>query len=88
IDGMDIGDLGVLASIAQRGGLDGADARRFLQSHEGEVEVREEQGRGRRLGIRAVPHFVLNERLEISGAQPVETFRSVIEQVTNGNGIT
>jgi predicted DsbA family dithiol-disulfide isomerase len=88
IDGLDIGDLETLASIAQHSGLDGADTRRFLESHEGEVAVREEQGRGRRLGIRAVPHFVLNERLAISGAQPVETLRAAIEQVTNGSDIT
>jgi predicted DsbA family dithiol-disulfide isomerase len=88
IEGVDIGDREVLASIAQRNGLDGADARRFLQSHEGEAEVRDEQSRGHRLGIRAVPHFVLNERLAISGAQPVKTFRSAIEQVMNGSGIS
>ncbi|MEP6887802.1 MAG: DsbA family oxidoreductase [Nitrospirales bacterium] len=88
IEGLDIGDLEVLASIAQRSGLDGAEARHFLQSHEGEVEVREEQGQGHRLGIRAVPYVVLNERLAISGAQPVETFRSAIDQVTNESRIT
>jgi len=87
IEGLDIGDREVLASIAQRSGLDGTDARRFLQSREGQIEVREEQSRGHRLGIRAVPHFVLNERLSISGAQPVDTLRSAIEQVTNGSGI-
>jgi predicted DsbA family dithiol-disulfide isomerase len=87
IDGMDIGDLEVLVSIAQRSGLDGADTRRFLQSHEGEVAVREEQGRGHRLGISAVPHFILNERLAISGAQPVKALRAAIEQVMNGSGI-
>ncbi|MBA2252291.1 MAG: DsbA family oxidoreductase [Nitrospirales bacterium] len=88
IEGLDIGELEVLASIAQRSGLDGADACGFLKSHKGEAEVREAQGQGQRLGLRAVPHFVLNERLAISGAQPVETFRSAIEQVTNGSGIT
>ena len=87
IEGLDIGDREVLASIAQRSGLDGADVRRFLQYQDGEIEVLEEQGRGHRLGIRAVPHFVLNERLSISGAQPVDTLRSAIEQVTNGSGI-
>jgi predicted DsbA family dithiol-disulfide isomerase len=87
IDGLDIGDLETLVSIAQHSNLDGADTRRFLQSHDGEVAVREEQGRGHRHGIRAVPHFVLNERLAISGAQPVEALRAAIEQVTNGSGI-
>jgi len=29
----------------------------------------------------------LNERLAISGAQPVEALRAAIEQVTNGSGI-
>ena len=88
IDGLDIGDLEALVSIAQRSGLDEADVRRFLQSQEGEIEVREEQGQGRRLGIRAVPHFLLNERLAISGAQSVEMLRSAIEQVSNESGVT
>ena len=88
IDGLDIGDLETLVSIAQHSNLDGADTRRFLQSHDGEVAVREEQGRGHRLGIRAVPHFVLNERLAISGVQPVEALRAAIEQITNESGIT
>ena len=87
IEGVDIGDREVLASIAEHSGLDGAGAHRVLHSHEGESEVREQQTRGRRLGIRAVPHFVLNERLAISGAQPVDTLCSAIEQVTNGSGI-
>lgn len=42
IEGVDIGDREVLASVAERSGLDGVDTRRFLQSHEGEVEVRDE----------------------------------------------
>jgi predicted DsbA family dithiol-disulfide isomerase len=88
IEGLDVGDLEVLASIARHSGLDQTDADRFLKSHEGETEVRDEEARGRRLGIGAVPYFVLNERLAISGAQPVETFRSAIEQVTNGRVIT
>jgi predicted DsbA family dithiol-disulfide isomerase len=87
VEGVDIGDLEVLVSIAQRSGLDGADACRFLKSDEGEAEVRDEEARGRGLGIRAVPHFVLNGRLSISGAQTAETFRSAIEQVTSGSGI-
>jgi predicted DsbA family dithiol-disulfide isomerase len=36
----------------------------------------------------AVPHFVLNERLAISGAQPVEALRAAIEQITNESDIT
>lgn len=42
IEGVDIGDREVLASVAERSGLDRVDTRRFLQSHEGEVEVRDE----------------------------------------------
>jgi predicted DsbA family dithiol-disulfide isomerase len=87
VEGLDVGGLEVLASIAQRSGLDGADASRFLKSNEGEAVVREEEREGHRLGIRGVPYFILNERLAISGAQPVETFVSAIEQLQNESGI-
>jgi predicted DsbA family dithiol-disulfide isomerase len=81
-EGLNIGEPGVLVSLADRAGLDGAAAGRFLESHDGIEAVRQEEARGRQLGIRGVPYFLLNGKTVVSGAQPVETFLAAIEQST------
>jgi predicted DsbA family dithiol-disulfide isomerase len=43
--------------------------------------VKVEEAAGHRLGIRAVPYFVLNHCYGISGAQPAEVFVGAIEKV-------
>lgn len=80
--GLNVGQPETLVSLAVRAGLDGEAVGRLLQADEGVEAVRQEEAHGRRLGIRGVPYFVLNGKTAISGAQPVETFVSAIEQVT------
>lgn len=81
-EGLDIGENEVLVSLAAQAGLDGAAVGRFLQSQDGVEAVRQEEARGRQLGIRGVPYFLLNGKTVVSGAQPVETFLEAIEQTT------
>jgi predicted DsbA family dithiol-disulfide isomerase len=76
--GADIGSAVVLTGLAESAGL---DAGRFLTTTEGADDVHAEEAAGHRLGIRAVPYFVLNHRYGISGAQPVETFIGAIETI-------
>lgn len=80
--GLNIGEPEVLQSLAGRAGLDGPAVGRFLQSQDGIASVRQEEARGRQLGIRGVPYFLVNEKTVVSGAQPVETFLAAIEQAT------
>ena len=80
-EGADIGSASVLAGLAESAGI---DAAHVLQSDEGTAEVKAEEAAGRRLGIRAVPYFVLNNRFGISGAQPVEVFLGAIEHLRAG----
>ena len=80
--GLDIGADDTLVAIAIEAGLDGDRVSRHLQSEEGIDAVRQEETRGHQLGIRGVPHFILNGKKTVSGAQPVETFVSEIEQAT------
>jgi predicted DsbA family dithiol-disulfide isomerase len=79
--GVDIGSAQVLAGLAESAGI---DAGPVLKSDEGAAEVKTEEAAGRRLGIRAVPYFVLNNRFGISGAQPVEVFLGAIEHLNAG----
>lgn len=74
IEGLDIGDTATLAAIAPRAGLDRRMAERYLAGQAGVEEVLAEERRARRLGIRAVPCFVLERGYAISGAQDPEMF--------------
>ena len=74
VDGLDIGDVDTLAAIAVRAGLDYDAARAYLAGDTGAVEVLAEESRARRLGIHAVPCFVLERGYAIAGAQEPEMF--------------
>jgi len=74
VEGLDIGDIETLAAIAPRAGLDQVQALGYLMGEAGTNEVRAEEHRARRLGIHAVPCFVLDRGYAISGAQEPEMF--------------
>jgi predicted DsbA family dithiol-disulfide isomerase len=77
-EGADIGSASVLTCLAESAGLEAAG---FLASNQGVAEVKAEEAAGHRIGIRAVPYFVVNNRYGISGAQPVEVFVGAIENI-------
>ena len=80
-EGFNIGEAELLVSLAERAGLDRDKVIRLLQSEEGVDTVRQEEARGHQLGIRGVPYFILNGKIGLSGAQPVETFVAAIKQI-------
>jgi predicted DsbA family dithiol-disulfide isomerase len=82
VEGLDIATHGGLLVLAERAGLECERTRAFLESDEGVAEVRDEEAQGHRLGIRAVPYFLFNGTAAISGAQPVETFVSTIDELS------
>lgn len=85
-EGLNVGQAETLVALAIRAGLDGQAVASFFQSAEGVDAVRQEEARGHELVIRGVPYVVLNGKSTVSGAQPVETFISAIEQVTRQGG--
>lgn len=76
--GADIGSVSVLAGLTVSAGL---EAAHFLSTDEGAPDVKIEEAAGHRLGIRAVPYFVLDNKYGISGAQPVEAFVGAITNI-------
>ena len=78
-EGLDIGSTAVLVELGDRVGLQAAP---FLASNDGVAEVKAEESVGHKLGIRGVPYFIVNGTSAISGAQPVETFVSAIDQLS------
>ena len=71
-------DHDVLASAAERVGLDSARVKEVLASDELADAVEADVRQALAYGANGVPFFVIDQRYGISGAQPVEVFHDVI----------
>jgi predicted DsbA family dithiol-disulfide isomerase len=78
----DIGDSGVLRRLAVEVGLDAEEAERVVADPSAYVELVEGSTRqAQSLGINAIPAFLLDRRLIVLGAQPLEVFRRAFAQL-------
>lgn len=73
-EALPVGDLAALARLAPEFGIPEADALAMLQSNDYSAQVRADEARAAGFGISGVPFFVIDEKVGISGAQPVEVF--------------
>lgn len=81
-DSQDVGDLEVLASIAESAGLNKQEALTTLQDDAAfRDDVQTDLKEAQEFGITGVPFFLINRKYAISGAQPVETFTQALEKV-------
>lgn len=78
VEGRHIGRSETLVEAAALAGLRFDDVEAFLKGDDGVEHVKVEEAAGRRLGIRAVPFFVLNGAHALSGAQPAEVLVEAI----------
>jgi predicted DsbA family dithiol-disulfide isomerase len=72
----------ILSSI-ERIGLDKVRALEILNSEEYVQAFNFDMERGRKFGVRGVPHFVFNQRKSFVGAQEDELFEEIIESELN-----
>ena len=77
--GEDIGDTDVLVECAVDAGLDGAQARAYLDSDEDRGKVESQDVMARQMGIQGVPFFVFDGKYAVSGAQPPEVIAGVFD---------
>jgi predicted DsbA family dithiol-disulfide isomerase len=82
--GRDIGDRAVLADIAAEAGLARDVVATYLASDADLAEVRAEDDFARQVGIHGVPCFIFERKYAISGAQPPDIFRQVIDKIASG----
>ena len=85
-EGADIGDIDVLAGIAQDAGLDPENARRDLAGDQSAAEIRAEADAFRRAGVSGVPTFIVNERTGFSGALPPSRLAEALQQAAAQTG--
>jgi predicted DsbA family dithiol-disulfide isomerase len=82
-DGLDIGELDVLAKIAEQQGMDGNEVKALIQSGARQEEIEQDVEYARQLQISGVPFFVIDSQLALSGAHPVETFLKAFRKVSS-----
>lgn len=79
--GRNISDNAVLADIAAEVGLDRSEALAVLEEQRFAKEVRAEEQHWQQQGIQSVPAMIFNERHLVSGAQGVENYVNILEQL-------
>jgi predicted DsbA family dithiol-disulfide isomerase len=80
VEGLDIGDLEVLADRAALVGMDREEAADFLRSAEAAPEVQREIEQAQQVGVQGVPFFIFAGRYAASGAQPADVLAGAIAQ--------
>jgi predicted DsbA family dithiol-disulfide isomerase len=78
--GEDISNIDVLSRLASDVGLDSSALRQALDKHEYLESVLADEREARKLGISGVPAFVANRKAALSGVQPVENLKKLIER--------
>jgi len=78
--GSDIGNVDVLTNLAGDLGLDGNALQRALQRGEYLPNVLADERDAEILGISGVPAFVANRKIALTGVQPVENLKDLVER--------
>jgi predicted DsbA family dithiol-disulfide isomerase len=79
--GEDISDPAVLRSAAVEAGMDGAVVATLLAGDADRAAVLAEAEAAREMGVTGVPTFILGGRYVLTGAQPFEVWRDVMDQL-------
>lgn len=79
-EGKAIGEPDALVEVGSSVGLDPHELRSTLDNEAYADAVRADERRAAQLGISGVPFFVFDGRYAVSGAQPTDVFRSVLQR--------
>ncbi|HVK97689.1 MAG TPA: DsbA family oxidoreductase [Flavisolibacter sp.] len=80
-EGKDIGHNQTLIALAVEVGLNSTEVAAILKSDAYINEVQQDQYRAQQVGARGVPFYVFNDKYAVSGAQPTELFKQVLNKV-------
>ncbi len=84
VEARDIGDMDVLADIADGIEMDAAVVRRLLESDADRDDIAARDAHSRQMGISSVPTFIVAGKHAVPGAQPPELWAKVIEELRAG----
>ena len=81
VNGQNIGDHAVLTDIAEACGMDRPEVASRLDGDHDLTATRARDIQIRKMGVSSVPTFVVLNQHVVSGAQPPETWVSIIDQI-------
>ncbi len=85
VEGRDIGDIEVLADLADSAGMDAAVVARLLAADADKDDIVARDAHSRKMGITSVPTFIVAQQHAVPGAQPPELWTQVIDELTSMN---
>ncbi|WP_045389511.1 DsbA family protein [Falsirhodobacter sp. alg1] len=85
-DGQDIGDHAVLIRIAGAAGMDPDAAARLLATDADRDDLIARDRDARSKGVQAVPTFLIDRQYVLAGAQSVEMWQKIIDDITTELG--
>lgn len=80
-DARDIGDIEVLADIADGVDMDAAVITRLLESDADIDDIKQRDAHSREMGVTSVPTFIVAGQHAVPGAQPPEVWEKVIGEI-------
>ncbi len=80
-EGADIGEAATLARLAGEVGMNAAAVARLLATDADADDIRARDMDARQKGVTAVPTFLIAQQYVVSGAQPVEMWQQVIDEL-------
>ncbi|MET3524005.1 DsbA family oxidoreductase [Mesorhizobium abyssinicae] len=79
-EGKALGDTNILVELAREVDINAEEARAVLVGEAFAEQVRADTESARRLGLKGIPFFIIDEKYAIAGAQASETFRDALER--------
>lgn len=80
-ESLPVGERAALARLAPRFGIAENEAMAMFESDDYAAAVRADEARAAQIGIAGVPFFVFDGKSTLSGAQPVEVFAEMLQQM-------
>ena len=87
VEARDIGDLEVLADIADGIEMDAALVTRLLKTDEDKDDIRARDAHSRKMGVNSVPTFIVGQQHAVPGAQPPELWAQVIAELSKSQPV-
>ena len=81
VEGLDIGDIAVLARIGDKIGMDGELVEELLHSDADIESVTQQDSMARKFGVQGVPSFLIGGRALVTGAEDPEALATMIDRV-------
>jgi predicted DsbA family dithiol-disulfide isomerase len=80
-EGLDIGKPDVIADVAGKSGLDEKETLSAVRDGRYASRLNETRKEASLIGLTGVPLFIIENKYKIVGAQPIETFRDLLDKI-------